>query len=158
MPAVSEGEKLVGAAARLAPFLGHWRVEGEVFGSAYGPACRWSSEESCEWLPGGRFLVNRWDASVGERRLQGMAVFGYDPNRGYFARFYDSLGNAPEYRVSILGAAWTLTGDAQRAVYEFGAGTMEIRWDWRDSSGWHALCTLHARKGLGVGVSVASAP
>jgi len=146
MPAVSEREKLVGAAARLAPFCGHWRVEGEVFASAYGSAGRWVSKESCEWLPGERFLVNRWDARVGEREFRGMAVFGYDPNRGYFARFYDNAGNSPEYRVSIVGPAWTLTGEAQRAVYEFGTGALEIRWDWRDSSGWHPLCTLQARK------------
>ena len=146
MPAVSEGEKLVGAAARLAPFWGRWRVEGDVFASAYGPPGRWVSDESCEWLPGARFLVNRWDARVGERDFQGMAVFGYDPNRGYFARFFDNAGNSPEYRVAIVRATWTLTGDGQRAIYEFGAGTVEIRWDWRDTSGWHPLCTLQARR------------
>ena len=146
MPAVTEKDNLAGAAARLEPFIGRWHVEGDVQKSAYGPASRWTSEERCEWLSGRRFLVNRCDASVGERDFQGMAVFGHHPQRGYFARFHDNAGNAPDYRVSIAGAAWTLTGEAQRALYEFGAGTIEIRWDWRDADGWHPLCTLQARR------------
>jgi ketosteroid isomerase-like protein len=148
MSLVSERQNGAGAAARLEPFAGHWVVEGEVQKSAYGPASRWTSDERCEWLPGQRFLVNRWDARVGERDFRGMAVFGYDPQRGYFARFHDHAGNAPDYRVSIDGPTWTLTGEAQRAVYEFGAGTIAMRWEWRDDNGWHSLRTLRARRGV----------
>ncbi|HEV3010642.1 MAG TPA: nuclear transport factor 2 family protein [Burkholderiales bacterium] len=146
MTAVSERQKLSGAVARLEPFAGNWHVEGEVQKSAYGPASRWVSDECCEWLPGHRFLINRWDARVSERDFHGMAVFGHDAERGYFARFHDNAGTAPDYRVSIEGSTWTLTGEAQRAVYEFGSGTIDIRWEWRDDKGWHPLCTLSARR------------
>jgi len=143
---VAPERQVAGATARLEPLAGCWHVEGDVQKSAYGPASHWSSDERCEWLPGQRFLVNRWDARVGERDFKGMAVFGYDPQRGHFARFHDNAGNAPDYRVSIDGATWTLTGEAQRAVYEFGAGTIAMRWEWRDEKGWHPLCTLNARR------------
>ena len=143
---VAPERQVAGAIARLEPMAGCWHVEGDVQSSAYGPASHWTSDERCEWLPGQRFLVNRWDARVGERDFKGMAVFGYDPQRGYFARFHDNAGNAPDYRVSIDGTTWTLTGEAQRAVYEFGAGTIAMRWELRDEKGWHPLRTLTARR------------
>jgi len=143
---VAPERQVAGATARLEPLAGCWHVEGDVQKSAYGPASHWSSDERCEWLPGQRFLVNRWDARVGERDFKGMAVFGYDPHRGYFARFHDNAGNAPDYTVSMDGATWTLTGDAQRAVYEFSPGSIAIRWEWRDEKGWYPLCTLNARR------------
>jgi ketosteroid isomerase-like protein len=144
MSAVADQEEI--AVARLESLTGHWHVEGEVQKSADGAAARWTSEERYDWLPGERFLVNRWDARVGEGDFQGMAVFGHDKDRGYFARFYDNAGNAPEYRVELDDTTLRIEGEAQRAVYELGELAMKIRWEWRDEQGWHALCTLTARK------------
>ena len=134
--------------AILAPLLGDWHVEGDVEASEHGPAARWRSTERCEWLPGERFLVNRWDAKVGDRPFQGMAVFGHDAETGYFATFYDDAGHHPTYLVTIEGSTWTLTGEAQRATYEFSDGgrAMRICWETRGDQGWQKLCELRATR------------
>jgi ketosteroid isomerase-like protein len=160
MPAVTGREKNTSAEApagatpelaRLAVFAGHWHVEGEVYAHADQLKSHWTSDESCEWLPGRHFLVNRWNAKIRSRDFRGMAVYGHDPKEGYSAAFYDNAGNHPRYRVSIEGSRWTLTGEAQRAVFEFSrdSETMKIHWDLRQGGGdWQAMCDLSARRGI----------
>ena len=132
--------------ARLEIFAGLWHVEGHVYASAYGQAARWVSDEQYEWLPGGQFLVNRWDARIGPREFQGMAVLGYDPADGYFAAFYDNAGNAPLYHVSVDSTVWTFSGNDQRAMVEVSSNTMKVHWDWRDGAHWRPLCDLTAAR------------
>lgn len=131
-------------ASHLKPLAGRWHVEGDVEATSHGPASKWTSEEHADWLPGERFLVNRWDAKVGERGFRGMAVFGHDPDSGFFATFYDNAGHHPTYDVTIEGLTWQLIGDAQRATFEFsGDGkTVHIRWESRGDKGWEPLCDL----------------
>jgi hypothetical protein len=79
---------------RLQIFVGKWNTEGETHASVDAPAVkvafvdtdewlsygsgqsrenpydssvRWSAEESYEWLPGGFFLVNNFNAPIGNR-------------------------------------------------------------------------------------------
>ena len=136
-------------AFHLAALVGHWHVEGDVAETEHGPATRWRSEEHCEWLPGECFLVNRWDARVGDRPFEGMAVFGHDTESGYFATFYDNAGHHPTYLVTIEGNTWTLTGEAQRATYEFAedGNEVRIRWETKGDEGWQPLCELQGRRG-----------
>ena len=135
-------------AARLAPLAGRWHFEGDVAPTAHGPASRWSSEENATWLPGKRFLVNQWDARVGERDFKGMAVFGHDAEHGYFAAFYDNAGHHPTYEVHIENATWHLTGEAQRATYQFAAdlATVRVRWEVKGERGWVPLCQLQGTR------------
>lgn len=136
------------ATSALGIFAGRWHAEGPVHASANGPAAHWTSEEHYEWLPGERFMLNRWDARVAGRDFRGISVLGQDADRGYFAAFYDNGGHAPVYRVSVQGDVWTFAGEAQRATYTFSAGgaAMAVRWEWRDATGWHPLCDLSARR------------
>lgn len=130
--------------ARLAPLEGRWHFEGDVAATDRGPPTAWSSEEHCSWLPGKRFLVNQWDARVGDQAFKGMAVFGHHVERGFFATFYDNLGNHPTYEVHVEGRTWHLTGDAQRATYEFAAdgNSVTILWETSEGTGWKPLCEL----------------
>lgn len=130
--------------ARLAPLEGRWHFEGDVAATDHGRPTAWSSEEHCSWLPGKRFLVNQWDARVGDRDFKGMAVFGHDVERGYFATFYDNLGNHPTYELQVDGGTWHLLGDAQRATYEFAndGRTVSIVWETSEGQGWKPFCEL----------------
>lgn len=132
--------------ARLEVFAGFWHVEGHVYASAYGQAACWVSDEQYEWLPGGQFLINHWDARIGAREFQGMAVLGHDPADGYFASFCDNAGNAPLYHLSADNSVWTFSGNDQRARYEVSANAMKIHWDWRDGAHWRPLCDLSAAR------------
>ena len=69
---------------RLEVFVGKWNVEGKSYAEGQSnESLQVSSDkmkfvQTCEWLPGGFFLVNRWDGRVGESEFNGMEVVGYD--------------------------------------------------------------------------------
>ena len=136
------------SAVRLGALAGRWKVQGDVAATEHGTALRWTSEEAAEWLPGECFLVLRWDARVGDRDFDGMAVFGCDAHEGYFATFYDNAGHHPTYLITIDDCTWTLTGEEQRATYEFAADgeSIRIRWETKGKEGWQPLCDLRAER------------
>ena len=133
---------------RRRSIAGRWRAEGDVSETENGPASRWASDEHAEWLPGERFLVNRWDAKVGDKDFRGMAVFGCDDRDGYFATFYDNAGNHPTYTITIEDNTWSLTGTEQRATYEFAADgqSIHVKWEMRGDQGWQPLCDLTSKR------------
>ena len=55
---------------RLKVFIGDWHAEGTCCGdrqdAAYPGAAGvlWTSDESCEWLPGSFFVLHRWDVQM----------------------------------------------------------------------------------------------
>ena len=69
------------------------------------------SDESYEWLPGGFFVLHRWDAQTGKHPFKGAEVMGYDETEGgYFTRMFDNAGHHPEYRASVERASVELCG------------------------------------------------
>ena len=135
--------------------MGKWKVAGKSYAEGSSnenlqvSSVEMEFVETCEWLAGGFFLVNRWDGRVGEAEFNGMEVIGYDAeSRAYVSRFFDNQGNAPTYQVSVRDNVWTYLGELQRATFEFSdnGNTMKTHWDWRKTDGenWLALCDLTA--------------
>ena len=87
-------------------------------------AMPWTSDETYEWLPGGFFVLHRWDAMAGTKVFKGTAL------GGYFTRVFDDDGFHPEYRVDVSGNAWTFREPAARATITFGDGDdrMNVAW------------------------------
>ncbi len=135
---------------RLNAFVGNWHAEGESYAEGQQPddplasAAPWTSEESFEWLPGGFFLLHRWDAMAGEREFKGTEIIGYDQEQdAYFTRLFDNAGNHPEYRTTVDGNVWTFTEPATRATVTIGddGSRMHFRWEWRNGGNdWLPLC------------------
>lgn len=142
---------------RLEVFVGKWNVEGKSYAEGQSnESLQVSSDkmkfvQTCEWLPGGFFLVNRWDGRVGNAEFKGLEVIGYDvESQTYYSRFFDYQGNAPTYQVSVRDNVWTYLGELQRATFEFSddGNTMTTHWDWKKTEGenWLTLCDLTASK------------
>jgi hypothetical protein len=141
---------------RLDVFVGSWKTEGPSYAEGTSNESLQTSTvpmrttESFEWLPGGYFLLHRWDGTVGDQPFQGLEILGYDAERGeYVSRFFDNNGNHPTYRVSERDGVWTYTGDRQRGRQKLHAnGTaMKVHWDWsRDGKDWRPLCDLTSVK------------
>lgn len=135
---------------KLEVFVGNWRAEGTSYGEGQDAAdprangAPWTSGESYEWLPGGFFLLHRWDAMAGERVFQGTEILGYDEAEGgYFTRFFDNSGFHPEYRASVTGNVWTFAEPKTRATVtvEDDGKRMRFAWEWRSGgSAWLPLC------------------
>ena len=82
---------------RLEVFIGNWHAEGTSYGDGQDAAdplasgVSWTSDESYELLPGGFFVLHRWDAQMGGHEFKGAEVMGYDEAEGgYFTRMFDN--------------------------------------------------------------------
>jgi hypothetical protein len=141
---------------RLDVFIGRWHAEGTSYGEGQradaprASAERWTSDESYEWLPGGFFVLHRWDAMVGSQVFQGTEIIGFDAGEGgYFTRFFDNAGNHPQYRAAVDGDVWTFEEPQTRATVtvDDGGRTMRFDWEWRNGGrDWLPLCDRVARR------------
>jgi hypothetical protein len=78
-------------AQRLGAIIGRSRSEGHVVGSPPVPV---TGTDLYEWAPGGFFLVQHVDVTVGDRPVWAIEIIGErDPASGAFiARAYDNDG------------------------------------------------------------------
>ena len=94
---------------RLSVFLGTWRTEGHTTGD--GPPKPVRSSDEYEWLPGGFFVVHRWDGHVGDAEVQGIEIIGHDRKSGaYRTHFFDSDGNSGSEELTVSDRTWTWVG------------------------------------------------
>ena len=98
-----------GGVAALHPFVGEWRLRA-VFDDV--PTRDVDARVSFEWLPGERFLIQRWQVPVPEAP-DGIAVIGPDPQSAgnYLQHYFDSRGLARVYRMSFDNRTWKLWRD-----------------------------------------------
>lgn len=131
----------------LDSFVGEWSMEA-VFPGA--PPSDLRGRTTFEWLPGGRFLVQRWEVPHPDAP-DGIAIIGFDePRARYLQHYFDSRGVARVYEMSFGERTWKLwrTSEdfsplafAQRFAGRFNdtGDTISGRWetspdgsDWRE--------------------------
>jgi hypothetical protein len=95
--------------AALEPLVGEWSMAA-AFGDE--PPVDVSARVSFEWLPGERFLVQRWEVPVPEAP-DGIAIIGADPENEarYLQHYFDSRGVARVYKMSLENGLWKLWRD-----------------------------------------------
>src|SRR5436309_14168867 len=83
-------------------FVGEWSMAASFAGEP-PPA-----HTTFEWLPGRRFLVQRWEVDH-PAAPDGIAIIGFDAERGKLLQHYfDSRGVHRVYEMTFDGTAWTL--------------------------------------------------
>jgi hypothetical protein len=100
-----------GPLAALAPLVGEWRMVAVFPGM---PPTGDGAHVWFEWLPGGQFLIQRWEVPVPEAP-DGIAIIGPDPDRagGYLQHYFDTRGVARVYKMSFGAGVWKLWRDEQ---------------------------------------------
>ncbi|RPJ53147.1 MAG: DUF1579 domain-containing protein [Methanobacteriota archaeon] len=98
------------ALGRLDVFVGSWRIEGRTLGSR---ADNVSARTTFEWLPGGFFLKQTFEADFAGMTIQSLEVIGYDPSSDTFpSTVYSNLAGDPiPYRYDVRGNDVTITTD-----------------------------------------------
>ncbi|HEX3796113.1 MAG TPA: hypothetical protein VHV57_16590 [Acidimicrobiales bacterium] len=121
----------------LEPFIGQWRMVPR-FDLNADAAPR--ALASFEWLPGKRFLVQRWEVEHPEAP-DGIAIIGfYNAEGTYLQHYFDSRGVARVYEMSFADNVWTLqriAGDpdfSRRFIGRFGADGRSIVGSWESSN------------------------
>jgi hypothetical protein len=73
-----------------------------------GPGVAVRGRAAFEWLPGGRFLIERWEVERPEFP-DGIAIIGSDPSGETLTQHYfDSRGVSRTYRMSLIDGVWRL--------------------------------------------------
>jgi hypothetical protein len=90
----------------LEPLVGEWSVEALFPGA---PPSDLRGRTVFEWMPGGTFLLQRWEVPIDEAP-DGLAVIGRDPDgNGYLQHYFDSRGVVRVYAMSFEEGVWKLS-------------------------------------------------
>ena len=105
---------------RLQSFVSTWATEGTVKTRPSGSGVRFQGVDTYEWIPGGFFLLHRWDTHMPDGRTQGLEIIGYDSANGtYTVHSYDSSGNTDVMKASVTNDTWTFEGKLLRFTGSF---------------------------------------
>jgi hypothetical protein len=98
-----------GSLEALRPFVGEWSL---VASFKDLPPADAGARVGFEWLPGERFLIERWEVPVPEAP-DGIAIIGADPERegDYLQHYFDARGVARVYKMSFRDGVWKLWRD-----------------------------------------------
>ncbi len=93
----------------LTPLVGEWRMVATFKDM---PPADIGARVTFAWLPGERFLIQRWEVPIPEAP-DGIAIIGADPAHAgrYLQHYFDSRGVARVYKMSLENEVWTLWRD-----------------------------------------------
>jgi hypothetical protein len=110
-PAPQSSKRAGPAHQQLHAFLGTWKTEGRTVAGGGTPAVSIESNDEYELMPGGFFVVHRWDGRVGSTEVHGIEIIGYDAASGaYRTHFFDNDGNAGSEELTVRDRTWTWVG------------------------------------------------
>jgi len=124
----------------LEPLIGEWAIEPR-FERVEVPRDA-SGRTTFEWMPGKRFVIQRWEISVPEAP-DGLALLGPHEDRdGLVQHYFDSRGVHRVYDMTLEDGVWTLErlhpGFDQRYTGTFSDDRSRIEgaWEMRNDADW----------------------
>jgi hypothetical protein len=119
---------------RLEALVGEWHTTGRTRSTPAAPSAEVDATDVYEWLPGRAGLLHRVDARVGEDRVEGAEIIGYDPERqAYVTRYFGNDGTG-EYGASLTEedgeVHWRLRSDKERFNGTFTDDGAKITGHW----------------------------
>jgi hypothetical protein len=110
----------------LEPFIGEWDLQPRF---SFPVPDDVTGRVVFEWMPGGLFLVERWEVTLPEAP-DGIAIIGPDESgHGYLQHYFDSRGVARVYRMGFTDGLWTMS----RTTPDFSPLDFSQRWSGRFS-------------------------
>ena len=127
---------------RLEALIGRWRTEGWTREAPRAPAARIDAVDTYERLPGGA-LLHLVDARVGDLKVEGAELIGYDPDRDTYVTQYFGSDGPTAYEATLTeedGAlVWRMGSAANRFTGKFSDDGNTITGHWEavdDESSW----------------------
>jgi hypothetical protein len=125
---------------RLEALIGRWRTEGWTSETAEAPAARIEAVDTYEWLPGRYALLHTVDARVGEERVEGAEIIGWDPARSAYITQYFGSDGPNAYEASLTeeqrALVWSMRSRADRSTGRFSddGNVITGRWEQFDEN------------------------
>jgi Protein of unknown function (DUF1579) len=118
--------------------VGRWKTEGWTKEPDGAPPRRIDAVDTYEWLPGRVALLHRVDAQVGDQKVEGAEIIGYDPaHRTYVTQYFGTDGPRA-YEASLrheYGALiWKMRSETERftGMFSDDGNTIEGYWELLD--------------------------
>lgn len=135
-------QETAAALVRLDVLLGRWKTVGRTIEGAGAPAQVIDALDTYERLPGGA-LLHLVDARVGDEKVEGAEIIGYDPGRGRYLTQYFGSDGPNAYEASLdrdRGTlVWTMRSIRDRFTGVFDDGRRKITGHWEvldEKSNW----------------------
>jgi hypothetical protein len=140
--------KLAPELKSLEVLVGDWKEETKFKND---PENSGTGRASFEWMDGGFFLIWRFEAEYKKHGMhKGICVIGYDDiSRNCVGQFFDNLGYARTYQVSVKDGVLKIAGDFERFTAKFGEDGKTLTGTWEqssDGSNWKYLCDVKQTK------------
>jgi hypothetical protein len=130
------------ALERLDALIGKWKTEGRTTDASAVPADRIDAIDTYERLPGGA-LLHLVDARVGDQKVDGAEIIGYDPDRSTYVTQYFGSDGSTAYEASLTqeseGRIWSMRSKTTRFTGIFSHDGSVITGNWEllhDSGDW----------------------
>jgi hypothetical protein len=108
---------------RLEVLVGTWKTEGWTRATGEVPAERIDAIDTYEWLVEGVALLHRVEARVGDLKVDGAEIIGYDPERTRFVTQYFGTDGPTAYEAELSEeherSLWTMRSPTTRFSGEF---------------------------------------
>ena len=131
---------------RLDALIGRWKTDGSTREMPGAPGVKIDAVDTYEWLPGGFALLHAVDAKMGDERVEGAEIIGYDPDRGTYVTLYFGNDGATAYEADLTeesdGLTWRMRSKTTRFTGVFNedgtviTGHWELLQDGRDWRPW----------------------
>jgi catechol 2,3-dioxygenase-like lactoylglutathione lyase family enzyme len=131
----AEMEASVEEHERLAALIGRWKTEGSTREAPGAPAAEIEAVDTYEWLPGGFGLLHVVDAKVGDQRVEGAEIIGYDADRSAYITLYVGSEGSTAYQASLTqeseGLTWRMRSKTTRfrGVFNEDGDVIDGRWE-----------------------------
>jgi hypothetical protein len=118
----------------LRALVGRWRTEGWTSEAAEAGPARIDAVDTYKWLPGRFALLHTVDARVGEHRVEGAEIIGWDPVRSAYTTQYFGSDGPNAYEASLTeengSLVWRMRSRTDRFTGRFSADGNTITGHW----------------------------
>jgi hypothetical protein len=136
----------------LEALIGKWKTQGWT---TTDPPQRVDAVDTYEWLPGGAVL-HRVDAHMGEEKVEGAEIIGWDPDRGGYLTQYFGTDGPAAYEATLQEEAgalvWMMSSksDRFRGTFSDDGNTITGHWEAMEEGGaWRPWMDITLTRGAG---------
>jgi Protein of unknown function (DUF1579) len=128
---------------RLEVLIGIWKTEGSTREAPGIAPTTIKAVDTYEWLPGGFGLLHSVDARVGDEKVEGAEIIGYDPDRQCYVTQYFGSDGPGAYEASLSdesgAVVWRMRSKTERFSGTFSDDRSTITGHWElldEDSNW----------------------
>jgi hypothetical protein len=126
---------------RLEALIGRWKTDGMTKEMPGAPAAKVDAWDTYEWAPGGYALLHGVDANMGEEKVEGAEIIGYDPDRGAYVTQYFGSDGPSAFEAELTeengSLTWSMRSKTMRFTGTFSddGGVITGHWELLDDDG-----------------------